>query len=169
MRLILRKKQGKLTLKVVGRIGKRQKDSKDYVYMEKVYMRIEKFMRKKTPFLDGDFSIQDLCDSLYMSRSLVSRSINRIGNTNFRSYVNNYRVTYALELMQKDPRVKLSQIASLSGFNSIPSFNSSFKDVMSMCPSEYVRSLQLKEDLQYYSKKKESEPRFVSAPSLRDV
>lgn len=61
MRLILRKKQGKLTLKVVGRIGKRQKDSKDYVYMEKVYMRIEKFMRKKTPFLDGDFSIQDLC------------------------------------------------------------------------------------------------------------
>ena len=40
MRLILRKKQGKLTLKVVGRIGKRQKESKDYVYMEKVYMRI---------------------------------------------------------------------------------------------------------------------------------
>ena len=158
MRLILRKKQGKLTLKVVGRIGKKPKNSKDYVYMEKVYMRIEKFMRKKTPFLDGDFSIQDLCDSLYMSRSLVSRSINRIGNTNFRSYVNNYRVTYALELMQKDPRVKLSQIASLSGFNSIP-----------MCPSEYVRSLQLKEDLRYYSKKKESEPRFVSAPSLQDV
>ena len=157
MRLILRKKQGKLTLKVVGRIGKKPKNTKDYVYM-----------RKNTPFLDGDFSIQDLCDSLYMSRSLVSRSINRIGNTNFRSYVNNYRVTYALELMQKDPRVKLSQIASLSGFNSIPSFNSSFKDVMSMCPSEYVRSLQLKEDLRYYSKKKESEPRFVSAPSLQD-
>ena len=130
MRLILRKKQGKLTLKVVGRIGKKPKNSKDYVYMEKVYMRIEKFMRKKTPFLDGDFSIQDLCDSLYMSRSLVSRSINRIGNTNFRSYVNNYRVTYALELMQKDPRVKLSQIASLSGFNSIPSFNSYVKDGM---------------------------------------
>lgn len=90
MRLILRKKQGKLTLKVVGRIGKKPKSTKDYVYMENVYMHIEKFMRKNTPFLDGDFSIQDLCDSLYMSRSLVSRSINRIGNTNFRSYVNNY-------------------------------------------------------------------------------
>lgn len=109
--------------------------------MNALYMRIEKLMKEKSPYLDGDFTIKDLSHSVYHNRAYVSKTINKVAKVNFRNYINSYRIKYAVELIKKDPRIKISEVASLSGFNSLPTFNSSFKDVMSMRPSEYLCEL----------------------------
>ena len=118
--------------------------SRDFTYlkdeiddMKNLYSRIEKLMDEKHPFLDGDFSIGDLAKLVFRNKAFVSRTINKIANVNFRAYINSYRARYAAALILREPRMKMSEVASQSGYNSIPTFNSSFKDEFNMRPSEY--------------------------------
>ena len=56
---------------------------------------------------------------------------------NYSTFVNTYRVKHAADLIAKDPRMKMEEVAKLSGFNTIPTFNSAFKAIMNERPSEY--------------------------------
>ncbi len=138
--LFLRKLMGAPKRKTAGRGGVSYlKD--DLQKMKKLYDRIEKTMEEKQPYLDGDFSVEDLSSMVCASKAATSRCLSRVGKTNFRPYINNYRVKYSILLIKKEPRMRLSEVARQSGFNSIPSFNTWFKSVTSMCPSEYLAEL----------------------------
>ena len=102
-----------------------------------LYHRITCFMEEKRPFLYGDFSIGELSKKMFASQARISRAIKRYSQMNFRGFVNSYRVKYASNLISKDPRMKMEEVARLSGFNTIPTFNTAFKTVMNERPSEY--------------------------------
>lgn len=110
--------------------------------LKKVFDKIERLMKEKKPYLNCDFSISMLAAAIFCSQTMVSRAINRMSGKNFCNYVNSYRVDYAAELMRKDRRLKISEIAKMAGFNSLPPFNSSFKIQMKMCPSQYLSLLE---------------------------
>ena len=114
----------------------------DTASIKKVYDRIEKLMKEKKPYLNCDFSISMLSAAIFCSQSVVSRAINRMSGKNFCNYVNSYRVDYAAELMKRDKRRKISEVAKMAGFNSLPPFNASFKLQMKMCPSQYLSLLE---------------------------
>lgn len=128
----------------------------DNAEMAALFKRIEKIMKEKKPFLDGDFSVGDLAHLVYRNKSFVSKTINKMASTNFCMYVNRYRVKYAAEMIKKYPTMKKSQIAYMSGFNTLPSFNSAFKSMLSVRPSEYLVNDQ-ECSPQSSSKKKEGE------------
>ena len=75
---------------------------------------------------------------LFCSRSVLSKTINICSGHNFRWLVNYYRIIYAAALMKKDPYMKIEEVAKLSGFNTLPTFNSAFKLMMKERPSEYM-------------------------------
>lgn len=109
----------------------------DTAEMERLFARIEKIMREKKPFLDGDFSVGDLSQLVFRNKSFVSKTINKMASCNFCTYVNRYRVKYATDIIKSHPLMKKSQVAYMSGFNTVPSFNTAFKNELSMRPSEY--------------------------------
>ncbi len=111
--------------------------------LTEVYFRIERFMEEEAPYLDGSFCLTDMAKRLYINRSLISSAINECTGRNFRAYINSYRVRYASELIRQDPRQKLEQVSSLSGFNTLPTFNAAFRKYMNMTPSQYSNSLTL--------------------------
>ena len=119
--------------------------SPDYSYLEdtapqmtKLYSRVLALMDEKKPWLDGDFCIGQLAKRLFCNRSFLSRTINICSGRNFRWLVNYYRIVYASDLMRKDPHMKIEEVAKLSGFNTLPTFNYSFKLMMKERPSEYM-------------------------------
>ncbi|MGN1225881.1 MAG: helix-turn-helix domain-containing protein, partial [Candidatus Cryptobacteroides sp.] len=112
--------------------------SEDTRKLKMLFYKIEQIMKEQKPYLDGDFCVEDLARMVCSSKSYVSKAINMIGRSNFRPYINSYRVKYAADLIRRDPRMKMSEVASMSGFNSLPTFNSSFKSQMSMRPKDYL-------------------------------
>jgi len=109
--------------------------------MRKLYSRVLTLMEEKKPYLDGNFSIGQLSRTLFCNRAFVSKTINLCSGHNFRWLINSYRVRYAAQLMRDDPMMKIEEVARLSGFNTLPTFNSAFKMNMKERPSEYLTKI----------------------------
>lgn len=73
-----------------------------------------------------------------MGMSCVSfdLKIRRYSGKNFSSYLNEYRLRHAVQLLTKE-RMPIAEICYLSGFNSISHFNHLFKKYTGHTPSEF--------------------------------
>lgn len=125
-------KSSKRSLRDASYLGERSS------YMKALYVRIESYMRSQKPYLRGDFSLDVISRRLNTTRNNVSVAINNCSGLNFRNYINTYRVEYAMELMRRNPNMKKEEVAKLSGFNTLPTFNSSFRKHVNMTPGKYL-------------------------------
>ena len=106
-----------------------------------LFERIETYMQQEKPFLDDAFSLTKLAVEMATNKSMLSKTINDKSGKNFCRYVNEYRIRYAVSLMGRDRRLKVSELALMSGFHTVASFNMAFKMIMNDTPSEYMRTL----------------------------
>ncbi|MBR1926656.1 MAG: AraC family transcriptional regulator [Bacteroidales bacterium] len=116
-------------------IDKAEEDKK----MNNLYNRVMLYMNEKKPYLDPSFHMEDMAGELYSNKLYLSRTINILSGRNFRQFINYHRIQYALSLFKKDPRLKVGEVASMSGFNSTVSFNMAFKVNTGKTPSEWLQ------------------------------
>ena len=109
--------------------------------MDLLFERVEEYMQKERPYLDDAFTMTQLATEMMTNKSMLSKTINDRAAMNFCRYVNTYRIQYAVSLMKRDKRLKVSELSLMSGFHSVASFNMAFKLVMNDTPSEYMRTL----------------------------
>ncbi len=100
---------------------------------------LESYMNDKKPYTDGDLTIVDIAAVLEIPRHHITRVINERLNKNFYTYVNEYRIKLAKEMMSDESfrDNSLLSIAYEAGFNSKSSFKTVFKKFTGMTPSEY--------------------------------
>lgn len=110
--------------------------------MDEMFDRLEKYMLEKEPFLNENLSLAELAAEMYTNKTYLSRTINLKSGKNYCQYINQYRVNYAVQVIKKDRRVKVIELAMISGFHSVASFNMAFRLFMGDTPSEYMRTLQ---------------------------
>lgn len=108
---------------------------------ELLFERVEAYMQREKPYLDDTFTLTRLATEMMTNKSMLSKTINDKSGNNFCRYVNAYRIRHALSLMQRDRRLKVSELSMMSGFHTVASFNMAFKLIMSDTPSEYMRTL----------------------------
>ncbi len=106
-----------------------------------VYSRLENYFITDRPFLDGNLGINDVARRLYTNKAYVSMAIHRFTGLNYCQYVNRYRIRYAVELFKENPSLRINEMASLSGFNSMASFNISFRAFMMEAPREWCKRI----------------------------
>ena len=109
-----------------------------------LYERCCRYMTEHRPFLVESFTLQDLANAVYTNKAYLSKTINRFSGRNFRQYVNYYRVMYSLDLFRENMSLRVTEMASLSGFHSTTSFNQSFKAVMGGTPSYWCARIRKK-------------------------
>lgn len=102
-----------------------------------LYDRCCKYMMERRPFLVSGYTLQDLANALFTNRAYLSKTINKFSGRNFCSYVNYYRVMYAVELFRSNMSLKVVDLAELSGFHSNTSFYQAFRSVMGEPPSHW--------------------------------
>lgn len=110
-----------------------------------LYVKCCRYMELRKPFLVESFSMDDLALALFTNKLYLSQTINACSGRNFRNYVNSYRVMYAMELFKKNNRLRVTDLANLSGFHTPVTFNMAFKLVMGESPGAWcsrVRSAQ---------------------------
>ncbi len=113
----------------------RVSDAKGY----DIYLRAVKCMEERRPYLDDKLDLDHFSREIYSNKVYVSRNINHYSGMNFCQFVNYYRVNYAASLMEKDPYLKMEEVAQMSGFHSTVSFNMAFRLFKEKTPTEWLR------------------------------
>lgn len=109
--------------------------------MYALYEKVTCIMDSKRPYLDEDYSLNDLSFAAYTNKTYLSRTINVMSGKNFRQFINSYRIRYSVELMKKNPRLRMDEVATMSGFHSTVTFTMAFKANMGETPGEYAQRL----------------------------
>jgi len=102
--------------------------------------KLNRLMAAEQYFLDADLSMQSLAERVKISPHHLSQILNEKLEKSFYDYVNEQRVEYARELLLKEPRRPMIDVALESGYNSKNSFYNAFKRHTGTTPSEYRRS-----------------------------
>ena len=105
--------------------------------LQKYMSQIKAVIHEEELYLQPDLSLSKLSERLNIHPKVISETINRHLGQNFVSFINNYRIEKAKQLLKDQPHYKIAAIAYDCGFNSLSAFNLAFKNSTSRTPSEF--------------------------------
>ena len=111
--------------------------------LEQLYARIQTLFDEQKPYLDENITVGDIAKMLYTNKAYLSRTINDHTGKNFCQFVNYYRVMYSMDLFRKNPWPRVAELADMSGFHTIVSYNMAFRFVNNESPGEWCRRTRL--------------------------
>ena len=113
--------------------------SQDDPFFELV-AKINAYLQKEEPYLNPDFTINELAASLRVPVHHVSYCLNTLMNVKFTSLRTQLRIQYAAKLLDSGQADELSMdgIGKKSGFSTRSNFYNAFKSETGMTPSEYL-------------------------------
>ncbi|MDJ1503165.1 helix-turn-helix domain-containing protein [Xanthocytophaga agilis] len=125
-----------------GEKRKYEKSSLDDKETPVLVQRLLSFMVTERPYLNGDLTLNELADKLKLSTHHLSQLVNEQIGKNFSDFINEYRVEELKKRLQ-DPastHIKIEELAFESGFNSKSVFNTAFKKMTGLTPSQFRKS-----------------------------
>ena len=87
-----------------------------------IYIKLEDIMNERQIFLQQDILLNDVAKLLGTNRTYLLRALSSCAHMTFKEYINRKRIAYAEQLIAKDPDIAKSEVATLSGYNSLSSF-----------------------------------------------
>ncbi|MDL2282040.1 helix-turn-helix domain-containing protein [Parabacteroides sp. OttesenSCG-928-G06] len=118
--------------------------SKEPLYrypMERMKTRLTDYFEKEKPYLNPELNLGDVAQALHTNKTYLSQLINGEFQMNFYTFVNQYRIRYAIALIEKQNGQKLetAQLITESGFKSRSVFYKQFRDTTGYSPFDYIR------------------------------
>lgn len=127
----------KLTTSIQSKSGLVMTDEKIRNLKKKLidYVEIEK------PYLKKDLTIHDVAKGINTNSNYISYILNNSLNCNFVTFVNSYRIEEAKKILvsKKYSNFTIEAIGEIVGFNSKSAFNTSFKKITGLTPSNYIK------------------------------
>jgi AraC-like DNA-binding protein len=102
-----------------------------------VIERLQELMELEKNYLDADLSLQQLSSILGITPHQLSEILNDRLDTNFRSFVNSYRINAAKMLLLENDAMSVIRAARQCGFNSKTVFNTAFLKTEGMTPTQF--------------------------------
>jgi len=102
----------------------------DETFIKKIAQSVEEQLN------NPNFKIEDLADSMNLSRTVFYRKIKSILGVSPKDFVKDMRIKKAVQLLDTG-EYSISEIAYMSGFSSPQYFSRVFKEVKNCTPSEY--------------------------------
>ena len=109
---------------------------------EMIAERLDTCMNESKMYLNPKLSLNDIAVEIGTNRTYLSDYLNHNLQKTFYEYVNEFRVKEACEMldsMTDADRKSMQEVAELSGFNSLSTFNRSFVKIVGMTPTAYSR------------------------------
>lgn len=111
--------------------------------LEDFKKRILTTMTSHRPYLDTNFTLQKLSSLTAIPQHQLSHTFSTAFNQNFTNFINSYRIEESKRILC-DPDKEYLSIAGIAyecGFNSLSSFNVSFKKNIGVTPSVYKKEV----------------------------
>ena len=105
-----------------------------------LYNSIMEYLEEAKPFKNSDFNIQTLAKALNTNVYYISRAINVGSSNNFNMLLNSFRISYVKSMLDSGAIKKytIDYIYAEAGYKYRSTFNSAFKLITGMTPSDYV-------------------------------
>jgi AraC-like DNA-binding protein len=105
---------------------------------------LENYFMEKKPFLQTEYSLEQLVKDIHVPRYILSALINREYGIGFRDFLNRYRVDYLKENLNNPSwkNLTLEAIGEQCGFHSRSTFINNFKRITGLTPSAYFKNKQ---------------------------
>ncbi len=118
-----------------------KKSETEFTEEEKeVSRKIEGLLRMEKIYHEPTYSRSDLARELSVPEATVSKVINTHFKKSFPQLLNEYRVEDSKRLLlETEASIKI--VSEEVGFNSLPSFNRVFKDIVGQSPSSYRKNM----------------------------
>ena len=114
--------------------------TRDSPLRKEVKEDLYKYFESSKPYLNPKLSLADVACTLKVNPTYLSRLINNELDMHFYSFVNQYRIGYALSLIrQSDYKIKVSTLYTTAGFKSRSVFYKQFQEKTGCTPKEYIR------------------------------
>jgi len=85
------------------------------------------------------FGVEELCETMCMSSSTLYRKMKLITNKSTVEFIREVRIRKALEYLQKDPLLQISEVAFMIGFEDVNYFRKCFKKQFGKSPTEFLQ------------------------------
>lgn len=134
-------------LKLVSDIILEDKNSSPMAKNQKEHnsalLKLREYMVEEKPFLNPSLTIQEVSKDIQIPMRELSVLINHHLEQHFYDFVNNYRIEYAMDILNDASKNKVTvlEILYAAGFNSKSSFNTAFKKYTGHTPTEYRKGL----------------------------
>jgi len=105
-----------------------------------LYNNIIEYLEEDKPFKNPDFNIQALAEALNTNVYYISRAVNVGSGSNFNMLLNSFRISYVKSMLDSGAIKKytIDYIYAEAGYKYRSTFNSAFKLITGMTPSNYV-------------------------------
>ena len=87
-----------------------------------IYERLETMMHEQQTFLNHDLLLYDVAKQLGTNRTYLLQALSNCAHMTFKEYINRKRIAYAEKLIAESPQMPKTEIAELSGYNSMSAF-----------------------------------------------
>jgi len=110
---------------------------------EDVKEKLIETITKKELFKNSKITLYDVAKEMDLNSKDLSLFINQELNTNFATFINEFRVNDAKKMLDnnKHKSLTLEAIANMAGFNNRITFYRAFKKIEHISPSEYISQL----------------------------
>ena len=104
-----------------------------------LYERVLEYFVEEKPYLNPNLTINDIVEVVFSNKLYISKAISQYTGRNFCQFVNYYRVIHAVEQFRNNTNLKVLELATRSGFNSVVSFGMAFRLYMGEKPGDWCR------------------------------
>ena len=120
------------------RQGSRQSGSLNDEKSQALYLALEQLMKEKHIYRDSSLSLEKAAGILSTNRTYLSQVVNEKAGKSFSSYVNEYRLNEAVELLSDSSITEpLKSIGAKVGFTSPSNFYTLFRQRVGVSPSVF--------------------------------
>ena len=88
-----------------------------------------------------DISLNDVAEAFSITPTYVSMLFKKEYKTNFKDYLNRFKIEQAKEIMKKNQTIKNKELSEAVGFNSVNTFLRLFKKYTGETPGRYLESI----------------------------
>ncbi|WP_187270238.1 hybrid sensor histidine kinase/response regulator transcription factor [Pontibacter qinzhouensis] len=109
----------------------------------------EKLLQKLLQYVedriaDSELNIEDICSEIGLSRTHLYRKVKALTGFSMAELIKELRLKRAMQLL-KDHKFNVNEVAYMVGFNDADYFRKCFKTKFNMPPSEYYKSVEIRE------------------------
>lgn len=98
------------------------------------------YFENEAPYLNPDLNLRQVASVLKTNTTYLSRLINGEFGMNFYTFVNNYRINYAISMIRNsEDRMTSDALYTASGFKSRSVFYKMFKEKTGYSPQDYIQ------------------------------
>ena len=87
-----------------------------------IYEKLETMMNEQQTYLKNDLLLNDVAKLLGTNRTYLLQALSSCAHMTFKEYINRKRIAHAELLIAQNPSTPKTEIATLSGYNSMSSF-----------------------------------------------